>query len=197
MPRDDDGGKPRFERLTLQDALEIWSEEWEKDPHEPQPHGHASPEQLRRMAEPDGLADAEPDLVDHMSRCTRCLVEWAVMVRATSESGESRSVPGLDYGLFEAAATGGAVHSRTLRTVSGTYVLTLSPGANDSSRGLVILEVASVSAADLEGQRIKVHSRASGEVLLDGIVRRGYLAQRHENLAAIDLSRGWTVVVDF
>ena len=118
------------------------------------------------------------------------------MVRAASESGESRSVPGLDYGLFEAAATGGAVHSRTLRTVSGTYVMTLSPGTNDSSRGLVILEVASVSATEHEGRRIKVRARAAGEVLLDGIVRRGYLAQRHESVAAIDLSQGWTVVVD-
>ena len=196
MPRDDDGGRPRFERLTLQDALEIWSEESEKDPNAPRPHGHASPAQLRSMAEPDGLVDVEPDLVDHVSRCPRCLAEWAVMVRAASESGESRSVPGLDYGLFEAAATGGAVHSRTLRTVSGTYVMTLSPGTNDSSRGLVILEVASVSATEHEGRRIKVRARAAGEVLLDGIVRRGYLAQRHESVAAIDLSQGWTVVVD-
>ena len=196
MPRDDDGGRPRFERLTLQNALEIWNEEWEKDPHAPQLHGHASPEQLRSMAEPDGLVEAEPDLVDHVSRCPRCLAEWAVMVRAASESGESRSVPGLDYGLFEAAATGAAAHSRTLRAVSGTYVLTLSPGTNDSSHGLVILEVASVSVAEHEDRRIKVRARASGEVLLDGFVRRGYLARRHENLAAIDLSRGWTVVVD-
>ena len=181
MPRDDDGGRPSFERLTLQDALEIWSEESEKDPDTLRPHGHASPAQLRSMAEPDGLVDVEPELVDHVSRCPRCLAEWAVMVRAASESGESRGVPGLDYGLFEAAATGAAVHSRTLRTVSGTYVLTLSPGANDSSRGLVILEVASVSAPEHEGRRIKVRARASGEVLLDGIVRHGYLARRHED----------------
>ena len=196
MPRDDDGGRPRFERLTLQDALEIWSEEAEKDSDVPRRHGHASPAQLRSMAEPDGLVDVEPEPVDHVSRCPRCLAEWAVMVRATSESGESRSVPGLDYGLFEAAATGTAVHSRTLRTVSGTYVLTLSPGTNDSSRGLVILEVASMSAPEHEGRRIKVRARASGEVLLDGIVRHGYLARRHEDLAAIDLNRGWTVVPD-
>ena len=196
MPRDDEGARPRFERLTLQDALEIWSEEREKDPRAHELHGHASPEQLRSMAEPDGLVGAEPELLDHVSRCPRCLAEWAVMIRAASESGESRSVRGLDYGLLEAAATGAAVHSRTLRTVSGTYVLTLSPGTNDSSSGLVILEVAAAFVPEHEGRRIKVRARASGEVLLDGIVRRGYLARRHETLAAIDLSRGWTVVVD-
>ena len=196
MPRDDDGGRSRFERLTLQDALDIWSEEWERDPHTPQLHGHASGKQLRGMANPDGLVDAEPALVDHVSRCPRCLAEWADMVREASESGEPRSVPGLDYGLFEAAATRDAIHSRTLHTVSGTYILTLSPGTNDSSRGLVVLEVASVSAPEHEGRHIKVRARASGEVLLDGIVRRGYLAQRHDDLAAIDLRRGWTVVVD-
>ena len=191
MSRDDEGGRPRFERLTLQEALAIWSEGQETDPH-----GHASPEQLRSMAEPDGLVGADPELVEHLSRCPNCLSEWAAMIRAAPESGEFRSVPGLDYGLLEAAATGAAVHSRTLRTVSGTYVLTLSPGTNDSSSGLVILKVASTSVPEHEGQRIKVRARASGEVLLDGIVRRGYLARRHENLTAIDLTRGWTVVLD-
>lgn len=196
MPRDDESGRPRFERLTLQDALDIWSEEREKAPHAHELHPHASPEQLRSMAEPDGMVNAEPELVDHVSRCPSCLSEWAAMIRKASDSGESCSIPGLDYGLLEAAATGAAIHSRTLRTVSGTYVLTLSPGANDSSSGLVILEVAPVCMPEHEGRRIKVRTRASGEMLLDGIVRRGYLARRHENLAAIDLSRGWTVVVD-
>lgn len=195
MPRDEDGGRPRFERLTLQDALDVWSEEWEKDENASRLHGHASAEQLRSMAAPNGLVDADPALVDHVSRCPRCLAAWADIVREASESGEPRSMPGLDYGLFEAAATGDAVHSRTLHTVGGTYVLTLSPGTNDSSRGLVVLEVASVSVPEHEGRRIKVRARASGEVLLDGIVRRGYLAQRHDDVAAIDLSRGWTVVV--
>ena len=118
------------------------------------------------------------------------------MVREAFASREPRSTPGLDYGLFEAAATRDTVHSRTLHTVSGTYVLTLSPGTNHSSRGLIVLEVAPASAPEHEGRRIKVRARASGTVLLDGIVRRGYLAQRHDDVAAIDLSRGWTVVVD-
>lgn len=196
MPRDGDGGRPRFERLTLQDALDVWSDEWEKDADISRLHGHTSAEQLRGMADPNGLVDAEPELVDRVSRCPRCLAEWAAMVRADSESGDPRSVPGLDYGLFEAAATGDTAHSRTLHTVSGTYVLTLSPGTNDSSRGLVVLEVASAFATEHEGRRVTVRARASGEVLLDGIVRNGYLARRHENPAAIDLSRGWTVVVD-
>ena len=196
MSRDDESARRCFERLTLQDALELWSEEWEKNPPAPRLREHASPEQLRSMAEPDGMAKAEPELVDHVSRCPSCLSEWAALIRAASGAEESRSVAGLDYGVLEAAATGAAGYSRTLRTVGGTYVLTLSPGAHDSSSGLVILEVAAPSVAEHEGRRIEVRARASGEVLLDGIVRRGSLARRHENPAAIDLSRGWTVVVD-
>lgn len=196
MPRDDDRDSPRFGRLTLDEALETWRDEWETDPEGTLAHGHASTDELRSMAGPGGLAGASPELLDHTSRCPRCLAEWAALVRATTASGEPHGAPGLDYGLYEAAATRGAASSRTLRTESGTYVLTLSPGTKDSSRGLVILEVTSASAADFEGRRIRVRTQASGEVLLDGIVRRGYLAQRHEALARIDLSRGWTVVVD-
>ena len=197
MPRDDDGGAPGFGRLTVEGALEVWREEWEKGSSATISAGeHASIEQLRRMADPGGLEEFGPEIVDHMSRCPRCLAEWAAMVRATAESDDPRGAPGLDYGLFEAAATQGATHPRTLHTVSGTYVLTLSPGASASSRGLVILEVTSASAADHEGRRVKVRARASDEVLLDGIVRRAYLAQRHDDLTAIDLSRGWTVVVE-
>ena len=196
MSRDVDGAPPRFGQSTLDDALEAWSEAWEMSSDGASPHEHALSEQRRRMAEPGGLVEADPGLVDHISRCPRCLAEWAAMVRGTAEFDELQGAPGLDYGLFEAAATPGAVRSRTLHTSSGTYELTLSPGMKDSSRGLVILDVVSASAAELEGRRIKAHARASGEVLLDGTVRRGYLAQRHENLAAIDLSRGWTVVVD-
>lgn len=196
VPRDDDSGRPRFGRSALEDALEVWSEEWEKGSDGALPHEHASREQLRRMAESGGLVEAEPELIDHTSRCPRCLAEWSAMVRAKVGPGEPRHAPGLDYGLFEAAATRGAAHSRTLHTLTGSYVLALSPGVNDSSRGLVTLEVASVCAPDLEGRRVKVRARASGEVLLDGIVRRGYLAQRYEDPTTIDLSRGWTVVVD-
>ena len=197
MARDDGRGKTGFPRVALDDALDVWREEWEKDLGEALTGEHASPEQLARMADFGGLVDAEPGLVDHLSRCPRCLGEWATLVRATTGLDELRRAPGLDYGLFEAAATRSVAHSRTLHTVSGTYELTLSPGVSETSRGLVILEVTGASAPELEGHRVTVRARASGEVLVDGIVRRGNLAQRHENLAAIDLSRGWTVVVDF
>ena len=190
-----DDSRPRFGRLILEDALESWREAREKDADKGHPGEHATRDDLRRMAGPGGLLQASPETVDHVSRCPRCWTEWSAMVRAHVEAGEPRGAPTLDYGLLEAAATQDAARARQLRTTSGSYVLTLAPNVDDSSRGLITLEVATTFAPSLEGRRVKVHARASGDTLIEGVVRNGYLARRCEHLAAVDLSRGWTVVV--
>ena len=189
----DDGGAARFGPRDLDGALELWREEREKGAGAGAPGRHVPGEALRRLAAPGGLAQARPEDLAHVSLCPRCLAEWAAAVRAGA--GEPRGAPALDYGLLEAAATRDAVPARRLRTQSGSYVLTLSPNVDDPSRGLVTLEVDPTFAPGLEGRRVKVHASASGETLLDGVVRSGYLARRCEDLAAVDLSRGWTVVV--
>lgn len=193
MANDDDGAA-RFGPLApvLDDALELWREERGKGTAA---GGHVPREALRRLAEPGGLDRARPEDLAHVSLCPRCLAEWAAAVRAGAEARESRSAPALDYGLLEAAATRDAPTARRLRSRSGAYVLTLSPNVDDPSHGLVTLEVDPAFAPGLEGRRVKVHATASGEALLDGVVRSGYLARRCEDLAAVDLSRGWTVVV--
>ena len=191
-----DGGTGRFARLAIEDALDLWREEWEEGAGEGASGEHVAREALRRLAEPDGLVRARPEDLAHVSLCPRCLAEWAAAVRAEAEAREPRGAPMLDYGLLEAAATRDAVPTaRRLSTRSGSYVLTFSPNVDDPSRGLVTLEVGPTFAPGLEGRRVKVHASASGETLLDGIVRSGCLARRCEDLAAVDLSRGWTVVV--
>ena len=190
----DDGGAVRLGPPALDDALELWREEREKGTVAGAAGGHVPREALRRLAGPGGLDRARPEDLAHVSQCPRCLAEWAAAVRR-AEAREPRGAPALDYGLLEAAATRDAPPARRLRTRSGAYVLTLSPNVDDPSRGLVTLEVDPAFAPGLEGRRVKVHASTSGEVLLDGVVRSGYLARRCEDLAAVDLSRGWTVVV--
>lgn len=194
----DDGGAARFGPPApgLEDALELWREEREKGTVAGAAGGHVPREALRRLAEPEGLDRARPEDLDHLSLCPRCLAEWAAAVRAGAGAREPRGAPALDYGLLEAAATRDApTASRRLRTRSGAYVLALSPNVDDPSRGLVTLEVDPAFAPGLEGRRVKVYASASGEALLDGVVRSGCLARRCEDLAAVDLGRGWTVVV--
>ena len=198
----DDGAAARFGPLALEDVLDLWREEREKEEADTgAPGGHVPRETLRRLAAPGGIDRARPEALAHMSLCPRCLAEWAAAVRAGAgvgvgaEAHERRGAPVFDYGLLEAAATRGPVRARRLRTQSGSYVLTLSPNVDDPAHGLVTLEVDPAFAPGLEGRRVKVHAIASGEVLLDGVVKRGYLARRYEDLAAMDLSRGWTVVV--
>lgn len=191
----DDGGAARLGPPALDDALELWREEREKGTIAGAAGGHVPREALRRLAEPGGLDRTRPEDLVHVSLCPRCLAEWAAAVRAGAEAREPRGAPALDYGLLEAAATRDAPPARRLRTRSGAYVLTLSPNVDDPSRGLVTLEVDPAFAPSLEGHRVKVHASASGEALLNGVVRSGYLARRCEDLAAVDLSRGWTVVV--
>ena len=191
----DDGGAARFGPPALDDALELWREEREKDAGAGAPGGHVPRDALRRLAGPGGLARARPEDLAHVSLCPRCLAEWAAAVRAGAEARAPRAAPVLDYGLLEAAATQGPVQARRLRTQSGSYVLTFSPNVDDPARGLVTLEVDPAFAPGLEGRRVKVYASASGETLLDGVVRSGYLARRCEDLAAVDLGRGWTVVV--
>lgn len=191
----DDGGAARLGPPALDDALELWREEREKGTVAGAAGGHVPREALRRLAEPGGLDRARPEDLAHVSLCPRCLAEWAAAVRTGAEAREPRGAPALDYGLLEAAATRDAPPARRLRTRSGAYVLTLSPNVGDPSRGLVTLEVDPAFAPGLEGRRVKVHASASGEALLDGVVRSGCLARRCEDLAAMDLGRGWTVVV--
>ena len=195
----DEGGAARFGPLALEDALDLWREEREK---EADAGGHAPREALRRLAAPGGLDRARPEDLAHVSLCPQCLAGWAAAVRAgvgagfgaRAGAGERRGAPVLDYGLLEAAEARGPAPARRLRSRSGSYVLTLSPNVDDPARGLVTLEVDPTFAPGLEGRRVKVHAIASGEVLLDGAVKSGYLARRCEDLAALDLSRGWTVV---
>ena len=191
----DDGGAARFGPLALDDALELWREEWEKGAVAGAAGGHVPRQALRRLAETGGLDRARPEDLAHVSLCPRCLAEWAATVRAEAEARRPRGAPALDYGLLEAAATRNAPSAQRLHTRSGAYALTLSPDVDEPSRGLVTLEVDPAFAPGLEGRRVKVHAIALGEALLDGAVRSGYLARRCEDLAAVDLSRGWTVVV--
>ena len=189
-----DDTPPRVGRLTLEDALEIRREERETRAGEGPPGEHPAREELRGIVGSGGLLRASPEMADHISLCPQCLTEWSAAVRAHAEAGEPRGAPELDYGLLEAAATHDPVGARELRSTSGSYMLALSPNVDDRSRGLITFKVHEALAPSLEGRCVTVYT---GEALLDGEVTNDYLylERQCEDLAAIDLSRGWTVVV--
>ena len=212
---------PRAMRLTLEDALKIWYEEREKRAGEGPPGEHPTREELRGIVGPGGLLQAPPEMVDHISLCPQCMTEWSAAVRAYAEADESPSAPSLtewsaavrahaeadespsapelDYGLLEAAATHERELQLQLHSVSGCYVLTLSPYVGDQPRGEITLTVREDLALSLQGRRVTVHTSDSGKALLDGEVTNGNLVRQCEDLAEVahevTQSGVWTVVV--
>lgn len=195
-----DSGENNIRRVSVQRALRVWREERAAvDIDAPQGDIHISAEQFAALAAEGGLADASPELVEHLSLCPACITHWADAVRSAEQVIEEplpeNVVPLFDYGLRKAAATMEAVTARVQESESGLYTLELAPDLGDPDKGLVTLEVKASVSSCMEGCGVTVRD-LSGRVVVKGTVRGGYLSGRLNNLTELDLDGGWTVIVD-
>lgn len=162
------------------------------------PAPHLSADRLGELAGSGGWSLAAPEEQDHLSKCPACLTTLSDLL--AKDAGEStrvipfpkKSRPVMDYGLTEAASTGGVRGPVTSHSAGGDFILRILPEKGRPERGLVTLETAGITAADTDGIEYTVKDSA-GNILLRATLRAGRAAARFEHLPNIDLSRGWTL----
>ncbi len=189
--------------IPFHECLKHWSNVYPSDVETEEEKGrHISSEEIYRMVKPGGIENCPQGAVEHLSLCPVCLKKWAEWRRAvtTVENLEEDEISAqkkpsfLSYGLLKAAASEGPKGPLSLRSTCGRFTLNLLPQMDDPKKGMITLE--SVATEDDEPRKRNVTIRdAKGLVILDGKLRHGRLARRHENISNIDLN-AWTIVLD-
>lgn len=99
--------------------------------------------------------------------------------------GLKREAAVWDVALPKAAATGFEGVMR-LYTEGGKYQLILRENIDDPEKGLIVVEVSEPYQEELEGRNIQL-ANSKGDVLLEGRVSSGRVAQKIEKVRDIDL----------
>jgi hypothetical protein len=178
----------------LEEYLRIWEEETLSGP---QPEGaHLSGETLYSLARAGGVQNAEPAAAEHLSRCARCLRQWADWRKAlTALEGPSQEEPPLTAcGMLKAAAAPERQEPLTLKSDCGRFTIRILPQLGEPERGMIAVEASPEHAAGLEGKEVTLRDRR-GRVLLQGRLRQGRVARRAQDLSGIDLGT-WTLMLD-
>ncbi len=174
--------------FELHEALSSWKE------YSPGEGAHFDDGTLYNLTAAGAIADAEPELLRHLSRCPTCLAEWAEWRKARSLAEEDEAAPAaplLAYGFLQAAAS--VLHDGlSMQSQCGSYRLDLLPKVDDGLTTLIVFEVLSAEEA-LENALVTIHDRF-GKKLLEGRLRDGRLARPIYNPDQFDLST-WTVSI--
>lgn len=158
---------------------------------------HLSEKTLYQIALSGGMKEAGPRDLAHLSLCPLCLNQWANFRKSISDIEDATGYEEqrlVTWGILEAAATHNPMEAVRLKSACGKFFLGLLPQMGNPENGMIILELESKTALELEGHRAVVRDH-KGRILLEGAICQGRLARRIENLSSINFTH-WTVIID-
>jgi hypothetical protein len=187
---------------SLHTILHIWKEAYTDPAKGNSKEGnHLSAGELYAMAKQDGMVKAQPEAMNHLATCPRCLQEWAAWRRAVTAVNElddpeaiNEEFPAMAYGMREAAATEKPMEPVSMRSRCGRFILGLFPQVDNPHKGMVTLEAVADREPSAEGRHCTIRDR-NGLVFLEGKLHHGRLARTCERLRDIDLTT-WTLMID-
>ncbi len=177
----------------LQQLLHLWSQ---TDPvclprASQEQEKHLDDTTLFKMAQPSGLATAQPNELKHLSGCPLCLQQFAEWHQAMIDASQKQSRPTImSYGLRQAAASPGSAEPKNLTSTCGQFILGIYPEVDNPKRGMITLDLAP-GTQGLQEKFITIRD-ANATLLLDGSLHNNRLARIIDNLDEIDLS-AWTI----
>ena len=177
----------------IESCLRVWKEDALERMRDT---AHLPDETLYTMAEKDGINNAAPEALEHLSLCPICMEKWAAWHESISmvEEDEAEADMIMSYGTHElkAAATEKPFEPVTSKSSCGRFNLGLFPQVDNPEKGLVTLDVIKTGDISYENRYVMVRDR-NGRIFLKGKIHQNRLARRCENLSDIDLSK-WTVM---
>lgn len=180
-------------RDLLREALDTWTD-WQIETGQVPSGGHVPGAELYELLVHPASAPDREDLLNHLQSCPVCLGELKLMAQAIKEAqnkaplfaealGKYRSAV-FDRALLSAAASRSQGYIKLIAE-EGKYSIEIIPHLTDKNRGLIVLMVLPPFLEQLEGRTI-VLKDARERVLLQGVITDGKIAQKIDNLAAIE-----------
>ncbi len=175
---------------NLKAGLAAWKEMYHEGKPDPgEDIRHLDAEELYRMAEDGGVAQAGDKAVEHLSLCPVCLGEWAEWRRVLSAVAEADEEDTLvmSYGLLEAAATTATTEAVSVLSACGRFTLSRLPDIDNPTRGMLTVDLVSEDAEAMNGWHISVSDK-NQQIMLAGRIFDGRLARKCENINDFDFS---------
>jgi len=177
--------------MDIKSLLKIWQRHFDQDVS-PQAAGkHLALDIIRGLAQKDGVADAQEEVLKHLSTCPVCFSAWAKLCREeeVEELDENVYAPLMFFGAHaEEDDVFGQAHSDVFPSSCGNFQLELT-AVNDSSKSQLLSFIPKNN--QFLGNEVRVRDR-NGSVLLSGVLTSAGLTVTIPDAVTFDLSY-WTV----
>ncbi len=181
-------------QIDIRTALKVWADRYPDGPGGP----HMDDVILEEMLSNGGLAEADDEILHHLSLCPRCMNRLSELEDEKTETTPSFFMDGAadDWytgGMLEVASTGPVRESLVIPSSCGRFQLGIHPQADRPEQAMITIDYLGGERGDLEGRDIQV-SDSKGQCLLKGKLVGGRLARMCDELTKYDLQI-WTVHV--
>lgn len=153
---------------------------------------HLDTSALYKLSQPGAIPTASKNQLHHLSKCPKCLEEWANWSKARADVGELKNEReehvSLAHGFLRAAASSGK-EPLSMQSECGRYRLDILPGTNSTQGGLAVLEA---NFPQEENGSIAVYD-CSGQLVIKGTLSEGRVVKPLDDIEKFDFST-WTLV---
>lgn len=177
--------------ITIKDALNIWAAENKTDTP------HLTRSQLFACSLPDGLKDADEELVDHLSLCPECLETWKMFsdinTAPAADEYETRIVA---FGMSKAAAPKDIDRTkpREFTSEEHDFRLTILPDPENPDTATLAVDVKNSEDIEKYQNKTILLRDKNNTIFFSQTLRRGRAAQESDMIDDLDLSI-WSVSI--